>query len=57
MQQLLYQVAGTEREIMTEEKGKGVAGGDVPGADQEKGGISSRGSALKENFQGEKRSR
>lgn len=28
---------GTEREIMTEEKGKGVAGGDVPGADQEKG--------------------
>lgn len=27
----------TEREIMTEEKGKGVAGGDVPGADQEKG--------------------
>ena len=42
---------------MTEEKGKGVAGGDVPGADQEKGGISSKGSALKKNFQGEKRSR
>ena len=43
---------------MTEERGKGVAGGDVPGADQEKGGISSKGrSALKKNFQGEKRSR
>ena len=33
---------------MTEEKGKGVAGGDVPGADQEKGGISSKGSFQKE---------
>ena len=42
---------------MTEEKGKGVAGGDVLGADQEKGGISSTGSAVKKNIQGEKRSR
>ena len=42
---------------MTEEKGKGVAGGDVPGADQEKGGISSTGSAVKKNIQGKKRSR